>query len=65
MQDVFTDIKLPEEFLAELAKRFHEDGLVDVLGSTIMGIGEEIASVKFNENYRSVAIRVHFQTRGI
>jgi hypothetical protein len=58
MQDIFTDIKLPEEFLAELAKRFHEDGLVDVIGSTITGIGEEIASVKFNENYRSVAIRV-------
>lgn len=65
MQDIFTDIKLPEEFLAELAKRFHEDGLIDVIGSTIMGIGEEIASVKFNENYRSVAIRVHSRTSGI
>jgi len=62
MQDIFTDIKLPEEFLAELAKRFHEDGLVEVIGSTLMGIGEEIASVKFNENYRSVAIRVSLPT---
>lgn len=65
MLDIFTDIKLPEEFLAELANRFHEDGLIDVIGSTIMGIGEEIASVKFNENYRSVAIRVQSRTRDI
>ena len=58
MQDIFTDIKLPEEFLAELAKRFHDDGLIDVIGSTLTGLGDEIAAVKFNENYRSVAIRV-------
>ena len=59
MQDIFTEVKLPEDFLNELARRFHEDGLIDVLGSTIAGIGEEIALMKFNENYRSVAIRVH------
>ena len=57
MQDIYTEVKLPEEFLQELAKRFHEDGLVDVIGSTVMGIAEEIASTKFNENYQS-AIRV-------
>jgi hypothetical protein len=59
MQDIFTEVKLPEEFLNELAKRFHDDGLIDVIGSTIMGIAEEIAAIKFNESYRSVAIRVH------
>ena len=59
MQDIFTEVKLPEEFLNELARRFHEDGLIDVIGSTITGIAEEIAAIKFNENYRSVAIRVH------
>ena len=58
MQDIFTEVKLPEEFLNELAKRFHYDGLIDVIGSTITGIAEEIASVKFNESNRSVAIRV-------
>ena len=58
MQDIFTDVKLPEEFLLELAKRFHEDGLIDVLGSTLNHIAEEIASIKFNSNSRSVAIRV-------
>jgi hypothetical protein len=58
MQDIFTEVKLPEEFLNELAKRFHDDGLIDVIGSTITGIAEEIALVKFNENNRSVAIRV-------
>lgn len=54
LQDIYTDVKLPEEFLNELAKRFDDDGLVDVIGSTITGISEEIASLKFNENYRSV-----------
>jgi hypothetical protein len=58
MQDIFTEVKLPEEFLNELAKRFHDDGLIDVIGSTVTGIAEEIALVKFNDNYRSVAIRV-------
>lgn len=58
MQDMLTDVKLPEEFLNELAKRFHDDGLIDVIRSTVIGIAEEIALVKFNENYRSVAIRV-------
>lgn len=57
LQDVFTDVKLPEEFLNELATRFYDDGLIEVIGSTITGISEEIASLKFNENYRS-AIRV-------
>lgn len=54
LQDIYTDVKLPEEFLHELAKRFDDDGLVEVIGSTITGISEEIASLKFNENYRSV-----------
>jgi len=58
MQDIFTEVKLPEEFLNELAKRFHDDGLIDVIGSTVTGIAEEIALVKFNDNNRSVAIRV-------
>jgi hypothetical protein len=59
MQDIYNEVKLPEEFLNELAKRFHEDGLIDVIGSTITGIAEEISSVKFNQSQRSVALRVH------
>jgi ubiquitin conjugation factor E4 B len=59
LQDIYTEVKLPEEFLHELAKRFYDDGLVEVIGSTITGISEEIASLKFNENYRSV-LRVYY-----
>jgi len=57
LQDIFTEVKLPEEFLNELANRFHDDGLVDVIGPTIIGISEEIGSIKFNEDFQS-AIRV-------
>jgi ubiquitin conjugation factor E4 B len=53
LQDMYSDVKIPEDFLQELAKRFHEDGLVDVIGSTIQHLGEEIASNKFNGNYQS------------
>ena len=56
MQDIFTDIKLPVEFLNELGKRFHEDGLLEVIEPTITNIADEISSTKFNQNYR-VAIR--------
>jgi hypothetical protein len=59
LQDIYTEVKLPEDFLHELAKRFYDDGLVEVIGSTITGISEEIASLKFNENYRSV-LRVYY-----
>ena len=62
MQDIFTDIKLPVEFLNELGKRFHEDGLLEVIEPTITNIADEISSMKFNQNYR-VAIRVrHYHT---
>lgn len=57
LQDIYTEVKLPEEFLNELARRFYDDGLIDVIGPTINGISEEITSIKFNENYRS-AVRV-------
>ena len=53
LQDIYTEVKLPEDFLNELARRFYEDGLVDVIGTTVTGISEEIASIKFNESYRS------------
>lgn len=55
---LYNEIKLPEGFLNELARRFYEDGLIDIIGSMIMGIFEEIASINFNENYMT-AIRVH------
>jgi len=58
MQDMFTEVKLPEEFLNELGKRFHEDGLIDVIGSTITGIADDMTSIKFNDNHRYVTIRV-------
>jgi hypothetical protein len=58
LQDIFTDILLPEEFLNEFVKRFHDDGLIDVIGSTIVRLGEEMASIKFNESIRNVIIRV-------
>jgi ubiquitin conjugation factor E4 B len=58
MQDIFTEVKLPEEFLVEFALRFHDDGLIDVLGSTLNHIAEDMASLKFNSNSRSVVIRV-------
>ena len=45
LQDIYTEVKLPEDFLHELAKRFYDDGLVEVIGSTITGISEEIARV--------------------
>lgn len=57
LQDIYTEVKLPEEFLNELAIRFHEDGLIDVIGSTITGIVEEMSVIKFNENQRFVIIR--------
>ena len=57
LQDIFTEVKLPEEFLNDLAKRFQDDGLVDVIGPTVIGISEEIGSLKFNENHQS-AMRV-------
>jgi hypothetical protein len=58
MQDIFTEVKLPEEFLNDLAKQSQDEGLINVIGSTITGIVDEIGSVKFNESHRSVAIRV-------
>jgi hypothetical protein len=60
LQDIYTEVKLPEEFLNELARRFYDDGLIDVIGPTLNGISEEIASIRFNENYRS-AIRVNYR----
>ena len=57
MHDMFTDIKLPVEFLNDLGKRFHEDGLLEVIEPTISNIVDEISSMKFNQNYR-VAVRV-------
>ena len=57
LQNMDIEVKLPTEFLNELAKRFHEDGLINIIGSTVIGISEEIASINFNENYLP-AIRV-------
>jgi hypothetical protein len=58
MQDIFTEVKLPEEFLQDLAKRFHDDGLLDVISSTLNHIAEDISTLKFNSNQRAVAMRV-------
>jgi hypothetical protein len=54
-----TKDELSLEFLGELAQRFQNDGLVNVIGPTITAVSEKIASLKFNENYQP-AIDVFF-----
>jgi ubiquitin conjugation factor E4 B len=62
LQDVYTAVRVPEDFLQELAKRFYDDGLLDVIGTTLRCLGEEIASKKFNRDYQP-AIRVFPSTQ--
>ena len=47
------EVKLPEDFLNDLAKRFHDDGLVDVIGPTVEGISEDIGLMNLTRDYQS------------